>query len=230
MYKGYNKKATSDKTMRIDKRERILPIILGNASLEKMSLFEIKKDEDSLYEKISNIKNNIPVKLTIREPINRKEYFYWKLSLIRSTNWLYQEELNIEEDSLTVSWKDTRKLRIFYKWIYKSNKKTYETVLKYMYSPLFLIIISLELGEIVNGSLRINTGITYGQSAEFLKNWMKDILDLDSEVDKLNGHAIVFSLDSTEKAVKMIKEEIKDSRVYSHLIKEEDDSYGIISA
>lgn len=178
-YRGYHKKATSDKMMRIIKRERILSIIIaghqsGNAELRRVNPTPegMKRSDMSWHD--ANL-----TKITIRHHVEHQEIFDWKVRIIEETGWLKNSRPRIykEGDLLIAEWSDTRKLRIYYDWLHKSRKFTLERVLKYMYSPLFMAMYVLDQGlQLVSGSICIYTGFQNGEDTDRLEEWIQDIL------------------------------------------------------
>lgn len=221
-FKGYNKKATSDTMLRIDKRERIMACILGGALLKKMPPEQALKKLNPKSHNLEWQSKNL-VQLTIYEHESNKDYFDWKISIIKETGWLKNFKTWKKDDILYASWHDTRKLRIYYKWIYKSHKKTFEQVLKYMHSPLFAAILVMDNGAINQSKeIVINLGLNYGKSAELLQQWFKDILGIHSEVIKTpSSHYLSFDQTGTRKLLSQIKPILKNipsmyNKVYPH--------------
>ena len=210
MFRGYNKKSTSGSMLRIDKRERIISCILGDAILEKVPLDEAKK--------INNKKNdqwhleNL-VRLKIIEHETNKDYFDWKIKIIQETGWLSNFKSYKQDKFYIAEWCDTRKLRIYYKWIYKNSKKTFKQVLKYMHSPLFAAILVLDNGALQKNSkeLVIDLGLNYGNNAVLLVKWFKDVLSINSEAIKTSAtHYLRFDQINTKRLLSAIKPIVKD--------------------
>lgn len=213
-FRGYNKKNTSHCMMRIDKRERILSMIVGGARLERFSYEVAKKKYES-----SNIKKSNPdwqiknlTQLTISEPKSRKDYFDWKVKKIKETGWLSNFRMWQEEDYYYASWFDTKKLRIYYKWLRVSGKESYEKILKYMYSPFFPAVLVMDRGELSEDKeLIIRLNINYGLSINLLQEWFVDILGISSEAirDKA-GHCLYFDKKSTANLLEQIEPVVKE--------------------
>lgn len=182
-FKGYNKKQTSDKMMRIIKRERIMSCLVGRAKLEKVPKDEALKligDNHNYDAKTLEWKSKNIVRMTICEHISNKDYFNWKLKMFKETGWLRNQKVWRNGDYLYASWYDTRKLRIYYKWMHRAHKKTLKRILKYMYSPLFIAILAMDNGRINNdGLLEINLQLNDKESSLLLKQWFKDIFNID---------------------------------------------------
>lgn len=213
-YKGYHKKATSDKMMRIVKRERILSFILGGATLEKVP---VEEAEQLLQQFASNPqayewKTKNLVRFEICEHAENKDYFDWKIKLIKETGWLRNMRTWQEGDFYYASWHDTRKLRIYRKWLYKANKRVLERVLKYMYSELFAAVLFMDRGGLTKEQeIVIDTGFNYGDNAEQLKIWFKDILNLNAEVRITpDGHYLKFDYSQSRKLLELIEPIIKE--------------------
>lgn len=199
-FKGYSKTATSDTTLRIDKRERIIACILAGGTLEKLS------PEMSVNSSQDGQPKNL-VRLTIYEHMENEDYFDWKLRMLQEADWLSNFKTWGKDNVLYATWQDTRKLRIYYKWIYKNHKKTYEQVLKYMHSPLFPAILIMENGAINKSKeLLIDLGVNHGESARLLQQWFKDIFDVYTDVIKApESHYLSFDQLSTKKILSVIK-------------------------
>ncbi|MCY7866009.1 hypothetical protein MOB78_13030 [Bacillus spizizenii] len=195
-FKGYDKQATSDAMMRIDKRERILSCVLGGAWLEKLPKHDGK---------------NI-VLFSICEHESNKDYFDWKVKMLKETQWLSNFKTWKKKDLYIAQWSDTRKLRIYHKWLHRSGKRTYERVLKYMYSPLFAAIMVMDRGALNQSKeLVIDLGLNYGESADLMKVWFKDILDISTEVVRTRTmHYLSFDHLGTKKLLSSIKPIVKD--------------------
>ena len=217
-FKGYSKQATSDKMMRIIKRERILSILLGNASLIKVPEDEAKAflQRFSKDDKVFDWKTHNLTRMSFYEPLEHKDYFDWKVSLIKETKWLFNPKILSDEKGCSASWQDTKKLRIYRKWLYKGKQFTCEDVLKYMYSPLFLAILVMEKGYInQDKQLEINLGFNHKLSSILLVQWLSDVLNLkagfktNNLADKYSGHDVIVFIDS-EKALACIEPTIKE--------------------
>lgn len=228
-FKGYNKKATSNSMLRIDKRERIIACILGDAMLNRVSPDEARN--------LSNIKNsdwhlqNL-IQLKIVEHESNKDYFDWKVNMIQETGWLSNFETWKQDGFYIAQWCDTRKLRIYYKWIYKNSKKTFKQVLKYMHSPLFAAVLVLDNGALNQSKeLAIDLGLNYGDNASLLSKWFQDILDVRSEVIKTPAtHYVSFDQINTRKLLSAIKPIVKDiPSMYGKLFSHTNTPYNLIS-
>ena len=219
-YKGYSKQATSDKMMRIIKRERILSIIIagyqsGYADLRRVhpTPAGIKRSDMSWHD--ANL-----TKLTIRHHISHQELFDYKLRIIEETGWLKNSHPRIYKDGdmLVAEWSDTRKLRIYYDWLHKSRNFTLERVLKYMYSPLFMAMYLLDQGlNVVGGRICIYTGFSGSKETERLNEWIHDILGCTTYVIKHDDAQDII----------LIEDEYKEAflNLIEPLIKELPDTY-----
>lgn len=204
-FKGYSKKATSNKMMRIIKRERILSMLIGKASLTKVPPEEAKvalkrfSDNQEVFDwKVNNL-----TRMSIVEPLKHKDYFDWKLNLIKETGWLRNPKIFINREQCSASWQDTKKLRVYRKWLYRGNQFTCEQVLKYMYSPLFLAILVMEKGYInKNNQLEIDLKFGHKLSSILLIQWLSDILDLKATFNVDNYDVLTFE-DSKEALLKI---------------------------
>lgn len=212
-YKGYNKKATSDKMMRIIKRERILSIVIaghqsGNAELRRVNPTPegMKRSDMSWHD--ANL-----TKLTIRHHVKNKELFDWKLHIIEETGWLKHSrpKVNREGDMLIAEWSDTRKLRIYYDWLHKARAFTLEKILKYMYSPLFLAMLVLDQGlEVVTNRVCIYTGFSGGSDTDRLNKWIHDIFGYSTFVSKRDDAQDVILIESKDDFLRSIEPHIKE--------------------
>lgn len=186
VFKGYNKKNTSSCMMRIDKREIILSVLCGQARLYRPSLDVAEK----LYEKSKRKKQNRDWQIKnltvmeIFEPIWRRDYYDWKVKMINKTGWLYNFNERTEGEMLLAQWYDTRKLRIYYRWLHKNGQFTLERVLKYMYSPLFPAILIMERGYLHPDRERliIEFNFNHDPGVEMLSRWFWDILEIRTSV------------------------------------------------
>lgn len=220
-FKGYSKVATSDTKLRIDKRERIIACILGGATLEKLP-------PDVAVNYLSNSSNqewqskNL-VQLTICEHESNRDYFDWKVNMIQETDWLSNLQAWEEDHLLHAQWHDTRKLRIYYKWIFRNKRKTFHQVLKYMHSPLFAAVMIMDSGAMNKGKeLLIDLGLNYGESADLMQAWFKDVLGIAVEVIKTpETHCLSFDQLNSRKVLSAIKPIVQDipsmhEKLYPH--------------
>ncbi len=211
-FKGYSKVATSDKMMRIIRRERILSVLIGNASItsipEEEARIFLKKyshDKDLYDSKCAGL-----TRMSFSEPLEHRDYFEWKVSMIEKTKWLFDLRTTVDDECYKASWQDTKKLRIYKKWLHKGKQFTCENVLKYMYSNLFLAILSMEKGYInKDNQLEIDLKFNHRLSSRLLVQWLSDVLNLEASFKSDDSLDIIFFPD-TVKALSVIEEIIKE--------------------
>lgn len=216
-YKGYSKQPTSDKMMRIIKRERILAMIIANgAELNKIAPEEAEK----LFTGIRRVKSNKDWQfshtcgLTIKS--SDYEFFNWKLDLIEECEWL-KNFVDIDDDKRMYF--DTRKLRIFYKWMHKSGHFYIENVLKYMYSPMFPAILMMECGQYEEEQLILHLQHLSTDDRTELVIWFEDIFGLHPV--PLHG-SLWFGKEDTSKLIHLTEDIIKQvPSIYNKLLKRE---------
>lgn len=136
MPKGYkNKKQTSQFMMRQEKRESILGIIIASlladcGKLERTNPTppDMKRKDMSYHEAMST---------TFSYTGEFKNLYQ---QVFERTGWFRNATFLCEPFSFT----DTNKLKIYYNWLHKGRAFTLERVLKYLYSPAFLLPLFLE--------------------------------------------------------------------------------------
>lgn len=185
-FKGYTKEATSDTTLRIDKRERILAVIISGYATGRAVLERTNPTPAGLRRRDMSWPESNLTTLQIKHRLSEREAFEWKLALIEDTGWLADSNQTVYEKDgyLVAEWSDTQKLRIFFNWLHKGKQYTIQKVLKYMYSPLFIAMFMRDNALYLDheDSWKLTTGFhTRSRDSELLQAWMKDVLGYESK-------------------------------------------------
>lgn len=185
-YKGYSKKATSDKMMRIIKRERILSIIVSGYYSDSATLERVNPTPEGILRSEMSWRDANLTRLTIMHSKDEKHIFDWKVKLIEETGWLYNPKFYETEMLLCVEWEDTKKLRIYYDWLHYAKLFTVRKILKYMYSPLFISMFFIDQRDKnVMKDKNFMISLPYEEDVESLKKWANDIFGYNFESEHL---------------------------------------------
>lgn len=192
VYKGYTKQATSQKMMRIIKREYILSIIIAGIQSGHVTLERTEPTPEGMRRSDMDWHEANRTTMTIKHATFDKELFDYKLYLIRSTEWLDKSLVSVEEkDGFHIAtFTDTNKLRLYYNWLHKKKEFTIQNVLKYMYSPLFLAMHFLDQVVPINGDLSLVFDLPKSDLDE-LKKWMLEVLQYETVFTADNHCAFV---------------------------------------
>lgn len=200
-YKGYNKQQTSDKQMRIDKREPILAYIVAQPH-KLMKL--MPKSAENLHRTYGKVKGNEEWQFanTVSLEVCHNDYavFSELLDFIDETGWL--KTYVDTEDNARVYF-DTRKLRTYYNWTHRGPKQYFyiERILKYFYTNT-LFTMYLNFHDALNRNCRSFTFSTIeeGDVAE-IGIWLKDVHGITASVDETS---LVFNEAEFEKFLKFL--------------------------
>lgn len=213
-FKGYHKKATSDTMMRIIKRERILSIIIAGRVSGHVTLERTNPTTPGMRRSSMPWHDRNKTTMTICHQKSEEELFNWKVGLINGTGWLYDSEpKQWEEDGyLYASWSDTRKLRIFYDWLHRNKEFSVQRVLKYMYSPLFLLAFQkdgLLVKDPEHGYLLTHGFPTKSMDSELIALWMKQILSYT--VRPFNDEQLVIETSKVDEHILEVIQDLKNT-------------------
>jgi hypothetical protein len=193
MFKGYNKTDTSGRNMlRIEKRERVLGLAIIAASLVKEP--EIAPGMTRMQ--LASTSNH--------------DLIDWEVQLIKETGWLQEPEIMDLCNGRWVTYRDTRKIRIYRKWLFHNERKTLKQVLKYMYSPLFVSLLLMHRGEWEGTALHVD--LYYNDnSIDMLSQWFKDLFDISChrDVNSWNSDVLVFENEDLKKLLTVCEPIVK---------------------
>ncbi len=174
-YKGYHKKATSQTTLRIDKREGILAYIVANP--DKLLMTDVNLAA-SLHSEYGRVKGNKDWQFAHTAALDVEHsdeiVFNHILDEIDETGWL---KTYVDKDDTYRQYFDTRKLRNYYKWTHKGQDRAFyiERIMKYFYTMKLFACYTLFHEDALNHADRTFTFKLSAADVNEIGKWLNDV-------------------------------------------------------